>query len=125
MKRLLFLILPALFLTSCYQGERNCADFKTGKFRFEYDINGQKKVTEFTRDDKFEIETFEGKTDTSTVRWINDCEYVLQKVNPKNASEKKGIHMKILNTKGNTYNFEFSVVGDTQKQKGTVTKLDF
>jgi len=124
MKRFLYLLLPATLLASCYNQERNCGDFKTGKFRFEYEIEGQKKVTEFTRDDTFEIDTFEGKTDTSSVRWINDCEYVLQKVNPKNTAEQKGIHMKILTTKRNSYTFEFSLVGDSQKQKGTVTKLD-
>lgn len=125
MKRLLYFALPLLLLTSCYDQQRNCADFKTGKFRFEYEIDGQKKVTDFTRDDKFEIETFEGKTDTSSIRWINDCEYVLQKINPKNRAEQKGVHMKILTTKGDTYTFEFSLVGEAVKQKGTVTKLDF
>lgn len=124
MKKLLFVPAVALLFTGCYEQERNCADFKTGKFRSEVEINGKKNVTEFTRDEKFEIATYEGKTDTASVRWINDCEFVLEKVNPKSAAEKKGVHMKILTTKGNSYTFEFSLVGDTQKQKGTVTKLD-
>jgi len=119
------LLIPALFLlTSCFQQERKCADFKTGKFRFEYEIDGAKKLTLFERTDSLEIETFEGKTDTSTVRWINDCEYILQKVNAKNAKERKAVHMKILTTKDNSYTFEFSLVGEAQKQKGTVTKIN-
>ena len=93
MKRFLYLLLPATLLASCYNQERNCADFKTGKFRFESDINGQKKVTVFERNDSIEIETFEGKTDTATVRWVSDCEYILQKKNPKNMQEKKAIAM--------------------------------
>jgi len=124
MKRLLFIFPLILLLASCYDQERNCTDFKTGKFRFEHEINGVKKTTLFERTDSIEIETFEGKTDTSSVRWINDCEYILQKKNAKSAAEKKGVHMKILTTKGNSYTFEFSLVGDTQKQKGTVTKTD-
>ncbi|MXN90342.1 DNA topoisomerase IV [Flavobacterium sp. Sd200] len=124
MKKILLLIPSFVLLTSCYQQERNCADFKTGKFRFEYEINGQKKETVFERSETHEVETFEGKTDTSTVRWINDCEYVLQKINPKNAQERKAVHMKILTTKDNSYTFEFSIVGDTKKQKGTVTKIE-
>jgi hypothetical protein len=124
MKKIVLLLPVALAFTSCFNQERNCSDFKTGKFRSEITIDGEKKITDFTRDDKYEIETYEGKTDTTAVRWINDCEFILEKEHPKNAAERKGIHMKILTTKGNTYTFEFSLVGDTQKQKGTVTKLD-
>ncbi len=119
------LILPMLMLlVSCYEQERKCADFKTGKFRFESDINGQKKVTVFERNDSIEIETFEGKTDTATVRWVSDCEYILQKKNPKNMQEKKAIAMKILTTSKNSYTFEFGVVGSDVKQTGTVTKTN-
>lgn len=123
MKKLL-LILPVLCLISCYNKERNCNDFKTGKFKFEYEIDGEKKVTYFERTDSLEIETFEGKTDTARVRWVNDCEYILQKMKPKNMQEEKAIHMKILTTEKDSYTFEFSVVGNTNKQKGTVTKLN-
>lgn len=123
MKKIL-LILPALCLISCYNKERNCNDFKTGKFKFEYEIDGEKKVTYFERTDSLEIETFEGKTDTARVRWVNDCEYILQKMKPKNMQEEKAIHMKILTTEKDSYTFEFSVVGNTNKQKGTVTKLN-
>jgi hypothetical protein len=123
MKKLL--ILPAiLLLTSCYNQERNCKDFKTGKFSFEYEIDGKKKTTFFERTDSLEIETFEGKTDTSSVRWVSDCEYILQKIHPKNMQEEKAVQMKILTTKENSYTFEFSIVGDTNKHKGTVTKLN-
>jgi hypothetical protein len=124
MKKLLLILPVLLLMASCFKQERNCTDFKTGKFRFEHEIDGEKKVTLFERTNSFEIETFEGKTDTSTVRWLNDCEYILQKVHAKSAAEKKAVHMKILTTKGNSYTFEFSLVGDTQKQKGTVTKIN-
>ena len=124
MKKLLLILPVLLLMASCFEQERNCTDFKTGKFRFEHEIDGKKKVTLFERTNSFEIETFEGKTDTSTVRWLNDCEYILQKVHAKSAAEKKAVHMKILTTKGNSYTFEFSLVGDTQKQKGTVTKIN-
>lgn len=123
MKKLLLLPVFVL-LVSCYSNERNCKDFKTGKFTFEYEIDGQKKTTTFTRTDSLEIESFEGKTDTSSVRWVSDCEYILQKIHPKNMQEEKAVQMKILTTKDNSYTFEFSIVGDTNKQKGTVTKVD-
>ena len=38
--------------------------------------------------------------------------------------EQKAVHMKILTTKDDTYTFEFSIVGDSNKQKGTVTKIN-
>lgn len=110
--------------TSCYNIERNCSDFKTGKFEFNYEVDGVKKISNFVRNDTLEIDTFEGKVDSSSVRWINDCEFVLEKINPKNMAEKQAIHMKILSTTENSYTFEFSKLGDTQKQKGTVTKIN-
>ena len=122
MKKIILLPL-LLLLVACYQAEHNCKDFKTGKFRFEYEVNGEKKVTVFERNDSIEIETFEGKTDTASIRWISDCEYVLKKKHPKNMAEEKAIGMKILTTSGNTYTFEFGIIGSDQKQRGTVTKI--
>ena len=122
MKKILYL-LPFLLLFSCYNVERKCSDFKTGKFKFEYEVNGVKKTTVFERKDSIEIETFEGKTDTATIRWVNDCEYILQKKHPKNMEEEKAIQMKILTTTANSYTFEFGMVGSDVKQTGTVTKI--
>ena len=122
MKKILYL-LPFLLLFSCYNVERKCSDFKTGKFKFEYEVNGVKKTTVFERKDSSEIETLEGKTDTATIRWVNDCEYVIQKKHPKNMAEEKAIQMKILTTTANSYTFEFGMVGSDAKQTGTVIKL--
>lgn len=112
-----------LLLVSCYTTENNCKDFKTGKFKFEHEIDGVKKITFFERNDSIEIETFEGKTDTAIVRWISDCEYVLRKKHPKNNQEKNAINIKILTTSKNSYTFEFGMVGVDTKQRGTVTKI--
>jgi hypothetical protein len=119
-------ILPllALALVSCYNQERNCTDFKIGKFEFVQEIDGQQKKSVFERTGNLQIETFNGKTDTASVRWINDCEFVLQKLHPKNMQEKKSIGMKILTTNEKGYTFEFAFVGETKKQRGTVTKID-
>lgn len=122
MKKIYYLS-PLLLLISCYNADRKCSDFKTGKFKFEYEVNGVKKTTVFERNDSIEIETFEGKTDTATIRWVNDCEYVIQKKHPKNMAEEKAIQMKILTTTANSYTFEFGMVGSDAKQTGTVIKL--
>lgn len=118
------LFLVALCLVSCSQKERKCTDFKTGTFEFVQEINGKKFTSTFTRTETLQIETFNGKTDTASVRWVNDCEFVLQKLHPKTMNERKAISMTILSTEGNTYTFDYSFVGDAKKQRGTVTKIN-
>ncbi len=118
------LLLLALFIISCNNHERNCQDFKTGKFQFTQNIDGKKHTSTFTRTENLQIETYNRKTDTATVRWVNDCEFVLQKLHPKNMKEEKAISMKILFTEKNSYTFEYSFVGNNKKSRGVVTKLD-
>ncbi|WP_209400185.1 DNA topoisomerase IV [Pseudozobellia sp. WGM2] len=111
-------------LTSCYQPERNCKPFKNGKFSFTTTIDGEEKTTTFTREGNLEIDFFDGKSDSSSIRWINDCEYILKKINPKNKAEMKSIHMKILSTTDNSYTFEYNTVGQSQKLRGEAIKTD-
>ena len=115
--------LLALILGACYQPERNCKDFKTGTFTFTALINGEEKTTTFVRDETIEVDYFEGRQDTSSIRWLNDCEYIVKKINPKSRAEQKSIHMKILSTDGNSYTFEYSIVGSSQKSRGTAIKI--
>ena len=119
----IFILFSALLLVSCYNQERNCKDFKTGKFTSETEIEGKKYTSTFERNDSIQIESYEGKIDTFKVRWTNDCEYIIQNTNPKNREEKKPVQMKILTTNSDSYTFEYSFVGDSKKQRGTVTKL--
>lgn len=124
MKKSFIYLLPfVLSFASCYKQERNCTDFKTGTFLFETEIDGVKKTSTFVRTEDMEIETYEGKVDTSSIRWVNDCEYILQKINPKNMAEQKAISMKILTTKDNTYTFEYGLVGDSRRERGTIVKI--
>jgi len=123
MKRIFFAVV-LVSLTSCYNQDRNCADFKTGTFVFEQEIDGVKHSSTFVRNDSIEIETYNGKTDTASIRWINDCEYVLEKLHPKNMQEKKAVHMKILSTSGDEYKFEYGIVGSKTKERGTIKKIN-
>ncbi|MDX1601866.1 MAG: DNA topoisomerase IV [Salinimicrobium sediminis] len=124
MKRLLPCLLLILSLSSCFQPERNCSDFKTGTFEFESYLEGELVKSQFVRNDSIEIDYFRGNTDTSSIRWINNCEYIIANKNPKNRAEEKPIHIKILTTKGNTYTFEYGLVGESKKQRGTVVKVE-
>lgn len=110
-------------LTSCYQPQRDCQSFKNGTFEFSASLNGEDVTTTFVRQDDIEIDYFQGKIDTSEVRWINDCEYIVKKINPRNIAEEKSIHMKILSTTTDSYTFEYSIVGAAKKSKGTAIKI--
>lgn len=123
MKKILLALVIMIFTVGCFQQERNCTDFKTGTFEFYETIDSIQEKAVFYRNDSLQIETFRGKTDTSTVRWINDCEFIIQKLHPKNRQEKKAIHMKIMTTNENGYLFEYGFVGEKSKRKGGVTKV--
>ena len=117
--KFLYFILVLFFFTSCYQIGRNCTDFKIGKFESTIIINDVEYSSTFERTKDLQIETFEGKTDSSTVRWINDCEVIFKTINPKSMAEQRDIHLKILETTDTTYTFEYSYVGEAIKQRGT------
>ena len=123
MWRLVFFIL-VLFI-SCYSLERDCKPFQQGEFKFTQIINGEIKSSYFTRDSIFEVELFEGKIDTSSIRWVNDCECILTKLKPIDNQDKRPIQIRIISTKDNEYTFEYSLVGDsTNKQRGTIHKVN-
>ncbi len=123
------LILSLFLLTSCYTVERECADFKTGTFEFTYTIDGIEKTGRFIRTETLNIDYYEGKVDSSSVRWINDCEFILKKLNPKRMAEKDAIHMKILSTTSNSYTFEYKLAVDRanrpmRTEKGIAKKIN-
>ena len=117
------LLLSFVLLISCYQIERNCNDYKTGVFKSTITIDDVDYISTFKRLDTLQIETFENKTDSATVRWINDCEMIFKTINPKNMAQKKDVHLKILTTTDSSYTFEYSYVGKTNKQKGVAVKI--
>ncbi|MFB9053734.1 DNA topoisomerase IV [Formosa undariae] len=114
----------AVMMVSCYEVERNCSDFKTGHYFSEITIDDALFKSEFNRNDTLQIETYQGKVDSSEVRWINDCEVIFRTINPKNRVERKDIHLKILTTTDSSYTFEYSYVGEELKQKGTAHRAN-
>ena len=87
-----YLLLLSLFsLFSCYETTRNCNDYKTGTFRFDYVVNNISKSATFKRTKNHSINYYDKKTDSSEVKWINNCEFILYKLNPKSISEKDPI----------------------------------
>ena len=119
-----FTIIILITVSSCYQIDRNCENYHTGHYNSHITVNGINYTSTFSRTENLQVEIFEGKIDSSMVRWINDCEVVFKTINPKNMAERKDIHLKILSTTDSTYQFEYSYVGDVQKAKGVARRLN-
>ncbi|GAA4935415.1 hypothetical protein GCM10023314_04690 [Algibacter agarivorans] len=122
MRILALLILLSLF--SCYETTRNCKDYKTGEYYSEVVINDELFKSSFKRSENLQVEVYNNKTDSSYLRWINDCEVIFKTINPKNMAERKDIHLKILTTTDSSYTYEYSYVGETKKQKGIAYKVE-
>ncbi|MEY8849082.1 hypothetical protein AB9K26_09710 [Psychroserpens sp. XS_ASV72] len=127
--RHLFVIFLCITCFSCYENERNCSDFKTGTFEFTFIVDGIEKTGRFIRTDTLNIDYFENKVDSASVRWINDCEFIQKDLHPKSKNEEKAIHFKILSTTEDTYTFEYKLaVKEPYKkqriEKGTAKKIN-
>ncbi|WP_298480097.1 hypothetical protein [uncultured Maribacter sp.] len=121
-KKITLGILLLCVAISCYQPQRDCKAFKTGEFTFNYKINGETKTGTFIRDANYSIDYYDNKIDSASIRWVNDCEFVLKDIHSNTA-----IHYKILSTTNDSYTFEYkSAVKDENKKlivkTGTATK---
>ena len=127
----LLLLSIFIFTLSCIKtsSTRQCKDFKNGTFKFTYALNGIEHVGIFKRFDNLSIDYFHNTVDSSSVRWINDCEFVLKKINPKTVQEKDPIHIRIIETNDSAYVFEFKLAVSkmntpTVIKKGVAVKID-
>ena len=104
--------------------ERECRDFHFGSFYTETSVNGINYKSNFSRDNSnIQIEEFEGSIDSSYVKWVNDCEMILSRINPKKMNEKKNILIKILTTSDSSYTYEYSYLGQSKKFKAKAIKI--
>jgi len=122
--RAYLLLATTLLFLGCYEAERQCDDFKTGTFKSIVTTENKTFESTFVRTKSLQIETYNGKTDTSSVRWINNCEMIFHHLNPKSMSEKKDDHIKILTTTDSSYTFEYSQVGKHRKIRGIAIKTN-
>ncbi|NNM23658.1 MAG: DNA topoisomerase IV [Flavobacteriaceae bacterium] len=121
MRKILALLLCPMFM-GCYSTERNCANFKSGTFEFETLVGTEVMKTRFIRNDSIEIDYFNNKVDTFSVRWINDCDYVMKKLHPKNQAEKEPVQFRIISTTSDEYTFEYSFVIKKKNRKHVVKR---
>jgi len=117
-------VILCLIVCACYEPERDCEKYKTGTFKFTYEVGDTIKEGKFIRTADYSIDYYENKIDSATVRWFNDCEFVLQDVNSKTA-----IQYKIISTTDSSYTFQYkSAVRDPNKniliKTGTAIKTN-
>ncbi len=111
-KNIIFIFLLVVGLSSCYQPQRDCKAFETGSFLFNYEIGDSVKTGKFVRGAEYSVDYYEGKIDSATIRWFNDCEFVLQDIHSKTA-----IHYKIISTTDSSYTFQYNkAVKDLNKE---------
>ena len=117
------LLLLILFI-GCDNPDRDCKDYHTGNFYTETTVNGTTYKSTFSRNyNGIQIEEFEGKVDSSNVRWVNHCEMILSPINPKSLNEKKNILIKILKTTDSSYTYEYSYLGNSKKLKAEAIRI--
>ena len=122
-KKINSLLLLILFV-SCDNPDRDCKDYHAGNFYTETTVNGTTYKSIFSRNyNGIQIEEFEGKVDSSNVRWVNDCEMILSPINPKSLNEKKNIQIKILKTTDSSYTYEYSYLGNSKKLKAEAIRI--
>ncbi len=124
MKRFFYFLFFPLLFTACFTPAKECSNFKTGTFEYQTYADGELIKAKIVRNDSLEIDYYDPKQpDTSAIRWVNECEYILKKYNAKEASEKQSFKMKIIETQGNTYSFEFSQVGQNKIKEFSATRI--
>ncbi|WP_034059002.1 hypothetical protein [Lacinutrix jangbogonensis] len=120
--RFITTILLLFLFSSCQDIERNCTDYKTGYFEFTFKDNGIEKTAQFARTKNLNIDLFEGKIDSASIRWINDCEFIQKKINPKNMAEQRAVHFKIIATTKDSYTFQYQDASPDKNKEKRVEK---
>ena len=121
MYRVAYLII--LLLVSCNEAPKTAPNhFKKGKYKTI--LEDSDITSTAVRNDSIQIETYDNKKDTFSIRWINNFEYILLKKSPKSKLDSTPFHVKITAVKRNSYNFKAFYKGSNFKQKGKAIKLD-
>ena len=117
---LIFIAIVAL-LNSCKRNNTDVKQFKTGTFKTTLEENDDTSIA--IRNDSIQIEIYKNTKDTFAIEWKSNFEYVLTKLEPKNALDSTPFHVKITGFKANSYTYKANYKGSNFKQKGKAIKL--
>ena len=105
MKKLAAILVLAL-TTSCSAQEKKCSDFKIGSFIYSDPLYANLKVIR-TDSTQIEIDVKSGFEMQSSIKWIDDCNYLLTTTKVLNADLEKAlgktIEVEIVETKFDSY----------------------
>lgn len=125
MRKYFCFLIPIAVMTACFTPPKDCTPFKTGTFEYQTFADGELIKAKIVRNDTIEIDYYNPQQpDTSAIRWVNDCEYILRKYNPQSAEEKASFKMKLIETGKDHYTFQFSQVGQTKVKEFTATRIE-
>jgi hypothetical protein len=122
-RKIVLSLLLATVLHSCLQNpSRDCLKHKNGYYKFGFEYNGKIMTSFFKRDQGLGVEVFNEKIDSSSIKWINDCEFILTKLKPQNNSEKNPVNIRIVSTTDSSYVFSFKNAIRKNNQSQEVVK---
>lgn len=110
-----------VLLNSCKRNNTDVKQFKTGTFKTTLEENDDTSIA--IRNDSIQIEIYKNTKDTFAIEWKSNFEYVLTKLEPKNALDSTPFHVKITGFKANSYTYKANYKGSNFRQKGKAIKL--
>ncbi|AOW20001.1 hypothetical protein [Urechidicola croceus] len=123
MKNIIILVIGVALLVSCKRDSKvNIENFRTGKFEIPAGDKFEKTI--FTRNDSLQIEIYEDRIDSLSIKWKNNFNYTLRMLNPITELDKEPINVKITGITSTSYDFEAIIGHSNYKQEGTVYKIE-
>lgn len=121
MKKALALSILISLSIACKKKDNKAYSFEKGNFKTY--LENKKDSSTFYRVDKYQIESYRGKTDTFYINWKNKFEFHLIKKDPKSKLDSTNFIVKITKLKNNAYDFEAGYENSKFKQKGITYKI--
>jgi hypothetical protein len=122
MKKLVFILVGILVLTSCKsEFEDNSDRFKLGVFEIPAGKGFVKET--IIRNDSIQISKHGNHVDTLSIKWKNNFFYTLKYINPKNDLQKDPMFVQINKIHKDSYDFTVKIGFSKFSKKATVYKV--